>query len=67
MNDRVKNVIMTNSDAQAIKQQAILEGMKTLKMDGTDKVCQGFTSAEDVLSVTYEDEAEGLSFSESNL
>ena len=41
--------------------------MKTLKMDGTDKVCQGFTSAEEVLSVTYEDEAEGLSFSESNL
>jgi len=67
MNERVKNVIMTNSDAQAIKQQAILEGMKTLKMDGTDKVCQGFTSAEEVLSVTYEDEAEGLSFSESNL
>ena len=57
MNERVKNVIMTNSDAQAIKQQAILEGMKTLKMDGTDKVCQGFTSAEEVLSVTYEDEA----------
>ena len=63
INDRVKNVIMTNSDAQAIKQKAVVEGMKTLKMDGTDKALKGFTTAEEVLTVTYEDESEGFSFS----
>ena len=63
INDQVKNVIMTNSDAQAIKQKAVVEGMKTLKMDGTDKALKGFTTAEEVLTVTYEDESEGFSFS----
>ena len=63
INDRVKNVIMTNSDAQAIKHKAVVEGMKTLKMDGTDKALKGFTTAEEVLTVTYEDESEGFSFS----
>ena len=63
INDRVKNVIMTNSDAQAIKQKAVVEGMKTLKMDGTDKALKGFTTAEEVLTVTYEDDSEGFSFS----
>ncbi|MAD99555.1 MAG: ATPase, T2SS/T4P/T4SS family [SAR324 cluster bacterium] len=63
INDRVKNVIMTNSDSQAIKQKAVVEGMKTLKMDGTDKALKGFTTAEEVLTVTYEDESEGFSFS----
>jgi type II secretory ATPase GspE/PulE/Tfp pilus assembly ATPase PilB-like protein len=54
---------MTNSDSQAIKQKAVVEGMKTLKMDGTDKALKGFTTAEEVLTVTYEDESEGFSFS----
>ena len=38
-----------------IKNQAISEGMKTLRMVGIDKAREGITTLEEVLRVTAED------------
>ena len=53
--DEVRNQILKHTDASHIRQQAIAEGMKTLRDDGARKVLEGITSIEEVLSVTQED------------
>ncbi len=58
MNDRIKNVILETSDANTIQQCALEEGMISLKMDGAAKAIEGKTTAEEILSVSREDEAE---------
>ncbi len=52
MNNQIKNVVLENSDENAIKQVALETGMVTLRMDGAEKVLQSLTSIEEVLSVT---------------
>jgi len=46
--------ISSESDIQEIRQAAISEGMKTLRMAGAEKVIAGITSMEEVLRVTPE-------------
>ncbi len=55
MNDEIKRVIMETNDENAIKQIALRTGMHSLRMDGAQKALQGFTTIEEVLSVTRED------------
>ncbi len=53
--DRVRALILTRSDADGIKSFAVSRGMRTILSAGAAKVCEGITSAEEVLRVTQED------------
>ncbi|MBF0228461.1 MAG: type II secretion system ATPase GspE [Desulfamplus sp.] len=54
IDDIIKNVILTTSDANQIKKAAMQQGMTTLRQDGISKVLQGITSMEEVVRVTQE-------------
>lgn len=46
---RLREMTFEEAPTAAIRQTAITEGMKTLYMDGLDKVCRGITTLEEVL------------------
>lgn len=48
----VQKLINAKADADAISKQAVLEGMNTMFEDGLNKVQQGITTVEEVLSAT---------------
>jgi general secretion pathway protein E len=52
--DRIKNLILKTSDANAIKHRAIEQGMTTLRQDGAQKVLNGITTIEEVFRVTQQ-------------
>lgn len=52
MNAPMQSLILKTFDAHQIKQQALQEGMVTLRQDGIRKVLQGISTIEDVLRVT---------------
>lgn len=54
IDDVIKNVILTTSDANQIKKAAMGQGMTTLRQDGIAKVLQGITSMEEVVRVTQD-------------
>ncbi len=58
IDNEVRSMIMQRDDAKAIKEYAVSKGMKTLRMDGLDKVMQGITTLEEVLRVTQKDYAD---------
>lgn len=51
MDDDIKSMILTTSDANRLKQYALSKGMKTLVQDGAAKVVQGITTVEEVYRV----------------
>lgn len=51
----VRTLIMKRLDSSVIKKKAIEQGMKTFRDHGIDKVIQGITTIEEVLSNTQED------------
>ncbi|HDH96538.1 MAG TPA: type II secretion system protein GspE [Proteobacteria bacterium] len=53
--DPVRRLILDRADSTTIKREAIKQGMRTLRQDGARKVCQGITTAEEVLRVTQEE------------
>jgi len=55
IDDPVGNLILKNSDAQAMKRTAWEQGMDSLRDDGARKVLAGLTSVEEVLAATQED------------
>ena len=55
IDDPVGNLILKNSDAQALKRTAQDQGMDSLRDDGARKVLAGLTSVEEVLAATQED------------
>ncbi|OGQ16782.1 MAG: type II secretion system protein GspE [Deltaproteobacteria bacterium RBG_16_71_12] len=55
IDDEVRHLILARVDANSIKAKAREHGMITLQADGTDKVLQGITTAEEVSRVTQED------------
>ncbi|MCZ7586376.1 MAG: type II secretion system ATPase GspE [Deltaproteobacteria bacterium] len=55
MRENIQQLILANADANAIKREAIKNGMATLRMDGARRVIQGDTSIEEVMRVTSED------------
>lgn len=57
VSDDVRNLVMGKANASEIRRLALKEGMKTLRMDGADKVVNGITSMEEVLRVTQDDNA----------
>jgi general secretion pathway protein E len=52
----VRNLCLKNADAQAIKRAGMKNGMRTLRLDGANKVFAGMTTIEEVMMVTGEDE-----------
>jgi type IV pilus assembly protein PilB len=53
--ESVRRLIIKRASAAVIKNQAISEGMKTLRTVGIDKAREGITTLEEVLRVTAED------------
>jgi len=54
MSQSMKSLVLNTADANLIKQQAVAEGMITLRQDGAMKVLQGITTIEEVYRVTHE-------------
>ena len=52
VNDAVRQLAMQKSDAGAIRDAAIANGMVSLRAEGARKVLQGLTTAEEVLLAT---------------
>ncbi len=55
LNDTLKSLILTTSDAGQLKRQALASlamGMRTLRQDGLRKVLAGLTTLEEVFRVT---------------
>jgi type II secretion system protein E len=55
VNENIRQRITERAPANEIKQWAVSAGMKTLRMDGAQKVLQGITSIEEVVRVTQLD------------
>ena len=56
LSQKIRELILTGSQEQFIKQQARKEGMKTLREDGLEAALKGYTTIEEVLRVTTLDE-----------
>ncbi|MDP9291617.1 MAG: secretion system protein E, partial [Verrucomicrobiota bacterium] len=55
VSETIRRLIIKRASAAVIKNQAITEGMKTLRMVGIDKAREGITTLEEVCRVTAED------------
>jgi type IV pilus assembly protein PilB len=55
VSEAVRRLIIKRASAAVIKNQAVSEGMKTLRMVGIDKALEGVTTLEEVWRVTAED------------
>jgi general secretion pathway protein E len=55
INEEIRHLIMQRKDGGAIKKQAITDGMRTFRDHGIQKVLQGITTIEEVLSNTQVD------------
>ena len=52
MSDSIRHHIASGADANVIRDQAIAEGMRTLREDALDKLIAGLTTPEEVVRVT---------------
>ena len=55
LSENLRSLIMQRSPASDLKRLAVSEGMRTLRMDGMQKVVNGLTSPEEVMRVTQLD------------
>jgi len=55
INEDIRRLAIRNADSSQIKQQAVAQGMRTLRDDGAHKVLCGTTTLEEVLRVTAEE------------
>jgi len=55
VSETIRRLIIKRASAAVVKNQAVSEGMKTLRMVGIDKAKEGITTLEEVLRVTAED------------
>jgi type II secretory ATPase GspE/PulE/Tfp pilus assembly ATPase PilB-like protein len=55
VSETIRRLIIKRASAAVIKNQAVAEGMKTLRMVGIDKAREGITTLEEILRVTAED------------
>ena len=56
IDEKIRQLTIKNSDAQAVKAQGMRAGMRTLREDGAQKVLAGMTTAAEVLMITTQDE-----------
>ena len=52
MSDAIRHHIARGADANIIREQAISEGMRTLRQDALEKLAAGLTTPEEVVRVT---------------
>lgn len=55
MDDELRQMVLSKTDANVIKNRAVAKGMRVLREDGARKVMQGITTTEEVLRVTQEE------------
>ena len=55
VSESIRRLVIKRASAAVVKNQAISEGMKSLRMVGIDKAREGITTLEEVLRVTSED------------
>jgi type IV pilus assembly protein PilB len=55
VSETIRRLIIKRASASVIKNQAVSEGMKTLRLVGIDKAKEGITSLEEVLRLTSDD------------
>ncbi|MBA3882184.1 MAG: Flp pilus assembly complex ATPase component TadA [Chthoniobacterales bacterium] len=55
VSETIRRLIVKRASAAVIKNQAVSEGMKTLRMAGIEKALEGITTLEEVWRVTAED------------
>jgi len=55
INPRVKRLIFEGADMHALRAEATRQGMRTLRESAVEKLRQGVTTVEEILSVTLED------------
>ncbi|MDM8568940.1 ATPase, T2SS/T4P/T4SS family [Thiotrichales bacterium HSG1] len=55
VSDSVRHVIGAGGDANAIRNQAVKEGLRTLRKDAMEKLIKGITTPEEVVRVTKAD------------
>jgi type IV pilus assembly protein PilB len=53
----MRGLILAKATSEELKDQAVREGMQTLKEDGINKAMAGMTTIEEVIRVAYADEA----------
>lgn len=56
MNDAARNLVCAETDLQALRRQALKDGMHSLRLSGAHKVAAGLTTLEEVLRVTPSNE-----------
>jgi type IV pilus assembly protein PilB len=54
LSPELRRMILRGDSAADLKQQAVAEGMLTLRMDGMEKITQGITTLEEVVKETAE-------------
>ena len=55
-NERIKELIVEKSPTSLIKNEAMKQGMRTLRQDGLGKVLRGITTLSEVIRVSADDE-----------
>ena len=50
----LKSIISKNGGAEAIKEKALEEGMRTLRMSATEYVLSGMTSVSEMIKVSFD-------------
>jgi type II secretory ATPase GspE/PulE/Tfp pilus assembly ATPase PilB-like protein len=55
VSETIRRLIIKRASAAVIKNQALSEGMKSLRMVGIDKAREGLTTLEEILRVTADD------------
>ncbi len=57
LDDEVRSLCLKKADATSLKRAGVRAGMRTLRLDGANKVLAGMTTIEEVMLVTAEDHA----------
>ena len=55
VSESIRRLIIKRASAAVIKNQAVNEGMKTLRVVGVEKAVEGITTLEEIWRVTSED------------
>jgi general secretion pathway protein E len=58
LNDEIRALALKNADATTIKRAGIKHGMRTLRLDGANKVLAGVTTISEVMMITAEEQME---------
>jgi len=55
IDDEIRSLVMKNADAATIRRACTSRGMRLLRQDGADRIVQGHTTIEELLTVTQEE------------